>query len=63
MGFMWIWWLLAIGLGMVAVMLFGRWNRDPHTHPSTPEEILKRRFAQGEIEKTEYEQKLAELRK
>lgn len=63
MGGMWIFWLaILVGLVLLArwVMIAGS------TRPSEPkkesaEEILKKRYARGEIQRQEYEQKLQDL--
>ncbi len=63
MGAMWLIWVLII----IATVLFIRWmvdaSRDRRGPRETPEEILKRRYANGEINKTEYERKLTDLRR
>ena len=60
---MWIWWLLVIG---VVVIIFRRMTgvgdkRD--TRHDSPEETLKRRYANGDIDRDEYDRRLADLRK
>jgi uncharacterized membrane protein len=61
MGGMWLFWALSIG----AVILFTGWLtgaiRRPETEASA-EEILKRRFAQGEISPDEFEERMQKLR-
>jgi putative membrane protein len=63
MGWMWIFWGFVI---VLLVLLFQRAGGLPHTpsdaQPSA-EQILKSRYARGEINKEEYESKLADLRK
>ena len=69
MGGMWIFWLVllvtvvwlvvylaraATGRGPAAPMQGGR---------ESPEEILKKRYARGEIDRAEYEKKLEDLRR
>lgn len=67
MGGMWILWIVVIVLVVGAVWMFSRGvargtaRRDPHGE--TPEEILKRRYASGEIDRTEYERRLVDLRR
>jgi putative membrane protein len=60
MGFFWILVLVLIVLLAGGVL---RSSRGPGTRQESPEEILKRRYAQGEIAKEEYEQRLSDLRK
>jgi uncharacterized membrane protein len=56
-------WLVGIGLfSMFIWLLVSAINRGPESS-SSPEEILRRRFAAGEIENDEYERRLEELRK
>jgi len=60
--FMVFFWILVI-LGVVAVL---RWfdagaKRNAETQRKTPLEILQERYARGEIEKDEYEQKCRDL--
>lgn len=62
MGLMWIWWILGIALVVVLVWLFVRGGGGSAAGRESPEEILKRRYAGGEIDREEYERKLTELR-
>lgn len=63
MGGMWFFWILLlalIGLGIWwAVTSTGR---KPPAVPETPEETLKRRYAEGEVDREEYEKRLKNLR-
>ncbi len=63
MGGMWIFWILII----IAAVFSIRWmvgaSRGPAGFRETPEEILERRYAGGEIDKTEYEHRLTDLRR
>jgi putative membrane protein len=60
MGWMWI---LGVIVVFAIVLWFARMTGEtPGTHAS-PEEILKQRYARGEIGKEEYEQRLSDLRK
>lgn len=63
MGMMWIWWLLAIGLIVAGVWGATRMGGGRNARRESPEEALKRRYANGEIDKTEYDDRLADLRK
>jgi putative membrane protein len=62
---MWLFWLLII----VVVVVLARWlmaqggSSRPPAMDESPEQILKRRYARGELNKEEYEQRLVELRK
>lgn len=67
MGFMWVWWLLVLA-GIVVFVVFavrtslgalpGR-----RSDLDTPEQILRRRYAGGEIDREEYQRRLDDLRK
>lgn len=62
MGWMWLFWVVVI----VAIVLLVRAFTSPGQAGEprdTPEQILKRRYARGEIEKEEYERRLSDLRK
>ena len=61
-GFMWIFWLLAIVL--VVLLIRGGASKGGGT-PQTDSavEILKKRFANGEISEEEFEQRLKVLKK
>lgn len=57
---MWLFMLLFWGLIIIGIVNLIRWltGRDNHksqTDPETPREILKKRYARGEIERDEYE--------
>ncbi len=61
----WVFWLLLIGAGIWLLVTVIRRNSQPQTHPPTPSaslpagdtalEILKQRYARGEITKEEYD--------
>ena len=60
--FMLLFWLLVI-LGILALI---RWlqsssSRDPAAHGKTALEIVQERYARGDIDKEEYEQKKRDL--
>ena len=61
-GFMWIFWVLII---VLIVLLFrGGASKDGGTpHVDSAVEILKKRFANGEISEEEFEQRLKVLKK
>lgn len=62
-GAMWLWWIIGVALIVVIVwaVVKSLTGRDGDTGP-TAEEILKRRYASGEIDKEEYQQRLRDLR-
>jgi len=63
MGWMWIFWVALLFLIVWVVQQTSTSSRPPDESAASAEEILKRRYAQGEIEKEEYERKLEDLRK
>lgn len=63
MGFMWLFWvgLIILVVWLVVRVASGSANRgDPQ---DSPEQILKRRYARGEIDKDEYQRRLSDLRR
>ena len=60
---MWLSWILFI----VVLVLLIRWLpgaiRGLETPKESAEEILKRRYARGDIDKEEYDRKLSDLRR
>jgi uncharacterized membrane protein len=62
-----MWWMAGSSVvGLVLVVLFILvWARGTAFQPSqeSPETILKRRYAQGEISSEDYNRRLIELRK
>lgn len=60
---MWVWWLIAIvviaalGWGIVQSA-----SRNAGRTAESAEDVLKRRYAAGEIDKEEYERRLQDLR-
>lgn len=60
--FMWIFWILVI----VGVVFLVKWivlqgKQSQPSHEENPLDILKRRYARGEINKEEFEQKKKDL--
>ena len=61
-GWMWTWWVfLAVGVVLV-VWLIARANRQSREAESA-EELLRRRFAAGELDEPEFQERLAALRR
>lgn len=60
-----LFWVLIV-VGIIALIRFtttgGDRVRAVPQHPESPEQLLAARFARGEIEETEYRQRLAVLR-
>ena len=65
MGMMTIWWLLGLAVLVVLVWAVVRAVGSPGIGRSeeSPETILKRRYARGEVDREEYEGRLTDLRK
>jgi putative membrane protein len=62
MGWMALWWV--IGAALIAVLLWAllKSTRGPTSGPSElPEEVLKRRYAKGDIDRETYQRMLTEL--
>ena len=63
MGFMWIFWIVIL----VAIALVLRWvftsGRGSDGSSESPEDILKARYARGEIDREEYDRRLEDLRR
>lgn len=55
--------LLVLLLVVVLVWFLVRGGQTPSAKEQSPEDILKQRYARGEIETDEYERRLKELRK
>jgi putative membrane protein len=62
MGWMWIFWVFVTVLIVWAVRESAT-SRSRDEFSVSGEEILKRRYARGEVGKEEYERKLEDLRK
>jgi putative membrane protein len=56
MGMHWIWWLLIIG-SILLIILFSYQNTATRASDEDALSILKKRYARGEIEKDEYEER------
>ncbi len=63
-GFMWIVWLLLIaGVAWLVAALVASRGRASNSTGASAMDIVKERYARGEIDRTEYEQKLQDLRR
>ena len=56
-------WLVGIGLFLMLMALLAIAIRGGAQTKDSPEDILRRRYAAGDIDTEEYERRLAELRK
>ena len=64
MSWMWLWWLFGLGLLVLLVWAIARaGSSGSRRDEDTPEAILKRRYARGELDEQEYERRLNNLRK
>jgi len=57
------WWIVAIYFIIAAIMFVVDGLRSRADSHESPESILKRRYAAGEINSDEFERRLAELRR
>lgn len=63
MGFMGLWWILGIALVAAVIWALLRAGRGSTDGPrESPEEILKRRYAKGEIDHETYERMRTDLK-
>jgi putative membrane protein len=60
-GWMTVWWLLAVVLIAVVVWVLVRAGGTLGGGRETPEQILKRRYASGEIDRETYQRMLTDL--
>lgn len=66
-GFGWLFMILWLVLIVGGIVVFGRWLSTPSTGPNrsmpekSPLDILKERYARGEINKDEFEQRKRDL--
>lgn len=60
----WLWWLVAIAiLAVIAWATIRASSRSRRDAGESAESVLKRRYAQGEIDKEDYEERLRGLRR
>ena len=63
-GWMWLWWITGIVVLVLLVRLVaGSTSGVSRRDDETPEQILKRRYAKGEIDSEEYQHRLTDLRR
>lgn len=55
------WWLLILAIGYGIFQLFRAIQQQKSNSKESPIEILKKRYARGEISKSDFEQKKKEL--
>jgi putative membrane protein len=61
---MWLSWIVGLGVLVLLVWAVARAVAPgPPRGEESPETILKRRYARGEVDRDEYERRLADLRK
>lgn len=63
MGSMWLWGLILVAAVVIAVVWAARAMGAAPSGRESPEEILKRRYVRGEIDRPEYEHRLGDVRK
>jgi putative membrane protein len=63
MGWMALWWILVLAVIVAAVWAVVRLGQARDPREESPESILKRRYARGEIDRSEYERRLDDLRR
>jgi putative membrane protein len=62
-GGMWIFWIAVLLVVVLAIVWAARSSGPRSAPPESPEEILKKRYARGEIGREEYQERLDELRR
>ena len=65
MGWMGLWWIVGLALLFLVVWAAARAGSSPGSARAeeSPETILKRRYARGEIDREEFDRRLPDLRK
>lgn len=61
MGWMGLGWILLVVLIVLAVLVVARGSRDPSARGESPRDVLKRRYASGEIDRETYQRMLRDL--
>jgi putative membrane protein len=64
MGFGWLWWLVIIGLIIWGVKTLAGNNQNSYTNSGNKQnalDILKKRYARGEINREEFEKRKTDL--
>ena len=63
-GGMWLWWIVFIAIAAGVIWSVRQVSmRSGNTPSESPEQILKRRYANGEIDDNQYEHMLAHIKK
>jgi putative membrane protein len=57
-----LWWIIGLALLIALIWMLARTSHG-QASTDTPETILKRRYARGEIDREDYERRLQDLRK
>ena len=63
MGWMALWWIVGLAVLILLVWIVARAAGQPVRAEDTPEGIIKRRYARGEIDREDYERRLEDVRK
>jgi len=63
MGGMWLFWIVVVGVAVLLIRWLAFSRRKGPKIDDSPEGILKRRYARGDISRYEYERQLRELRR
>ena len=62
-GFMWLFWILLIIVVVLAFRFLGTNISDTSTADESPQAILKKRYARGDIDEEEFKRRSKELEK
>ncbi len=64
MGWMWLSWIVGLGLLLLFIWVVARAaGASSPGGDDSPETLLKRRYARGEVDQEEYERRLSDLRR
>lgn len=63
MGWMSLWWILIVAVLVLVIWCARSATRRRDISLESPEQVLKRRYAKGEVDREAYERMLADLRK